>query len=475
MKCSKYFLLTTILGLFSSIADEHGGASLRLENMTKIPGSDVSFPSDRLLVFHHNLRLEHAGRVTATRCHDRNILRVHSTGTIPLVIQGVDLDSTVVDSAWHETVRFSLASINGHPVSEETFPLTVPPGAYADMEIVFSDDFPDHVRIHTGSLRLRTNAPGAIAKVELHGGHMARVEGGNELNAQQIINIFGFRTSMAGISPSADIPKEREIRRGDHGDVIFSKLYEQADPAQPVRAIVLASFKSPGSFPVKLIPPDSDIALPGAESAIALEWHQTILPRDIKNPAAVAGFSVPQVSGSFRISIGGYTTGTGNSKKQHIDEISGIRVYRAIGPDGLAIPFSYIVIQDYVGDGCGVGSANCDWQDGMAYFSNIKPIAAAKIGSSIPDLVVKGGRAFAVSVADAFDPGYPGNRLSFQANLADGRAIPAWVTFDTEFGTLRGTPPAGTHESLRMRVSAKDSNGIPLSAARGDEFEVHVE
>ena len=58
------------------------GPELRFENMVKIPRSEVSFPSDDLLVFHHNAR----GSKTATRWHNHNTLRIHSTGTEALVI-----------------------------------------------------------------------------------------------------------------------------------------------------------------------------------------------------------------------------------------------------------------------------------------------------------------------------------------------------------------------------------------------------
>jgi hypothetical protein len=46
----------------------------------------------------------------------------------------------------------------------------------------------------------------------------------------------------------------------------------------------------------------------------------------------------------------------------------------------------------------------------------------------------------------------------YSARLADGRPLPAWLSFDPKSGVLTGLPPAGT-ESLRLRLSVELEDG----------------
>ena len=54
------------------------------------------------------------------------------------------------------------------------------------------------------------------------------------------------------------------------------------------------------------------------------------------------------------------------------------------------------------------------------------------------------------------------------ATLADGSALPAWLSIDIETGRLFGTPPLEAHELLDLIVTSNDVNGNHLSAVQID-------
>ena len=49
-----------------------------------------------------------------------------------------------------------------------------------------------------------------------------------------------------------------------------------------------------------------------------------------------------------------------------------------------------------------------------------------------------------------------GDALSYEITLADGSALPAWLTADTEFLRLIGVPPADFHGTFDLRITASD-------------------
>lgn len=61
--------------------------------------------------------------------------------------------------------------------------------------------------------------------------------------------------------------------------------------------------------------------------------------------------------------------------------------------------------------------------------------------------------------AEAFRDIDVGDRLSFSAELADGSALPAWLTFDTQSRTFSGTPANSDVGELQIRVKATDLAG----------------
>ncbi|MGE8162801.1 putative Ig domain-containing protein [Paraburkholderia sp. NPDC080076] len=66
--------------------------------------------------------------------------------------------------------------------------------------------------------------------------------------------------------------------------------------------------------------------------------------------------------------------------------------------------------------------------------------------------------------ANLFSESVTGDVITLNATLADGSALPAWLTFDTSTGKFNGTPPAGAAGALSVKITATDMGGVSASA-----------
>ncbi|PLY35199.1 Ig family protein, partial [Pectobacterium carotovorum] len=57
-----------------------------------------------------------------------------------------------------------------------------------------------------------------------------------------------------------------------------------------------------------------------------------------------------------------------------------------------------------------------------------------------------------------------GDTLTLSATLADGSALPSWLSFNPATGTFSGTPANGDVGSLSIRVTATDGSNAAASA-----------
>nr|WP_321482738.1 VCBS domain-containing protein [uncultured Cohaesibacter sp.] len=64
---------------------------------------------------------------------------------------------------------------------------------------------------------------------------------------------------------------------------------------------------------------------------------------------------------------------------------------------------------------------------------------------------------------DAFAHSDPNERISLTAKLSDGRNLPTWVTFDAQSGKFTANPPEGFSGELKIKVTARDSQGREVS------------
>lgn len=93
--------------------------------------------------------------------------------------------------------------------------------------------------------------------------------------------------------------------------------------------------------------------------------------------------------------------------------------------------------------------------------SNHAPVLAAAIGDQSATQYI--GFSYRVP-AGSFVDSDPGDSLSFVATLADGTALPTWLSFDAATRGFSGTPGTGTPGVLALRVTATDTAGLSAQA-----------
>jgi Ca2+-binding RTX toxin-like protein len=88
----------------------------------------------------------------------------------------------------------------------------------------------------------------------------------------------------------------------------------------------------------------------------------------------------------------------------------------------------------------------------VAIVANHAPAATA----GIPDQSSPEDAAWSFTLPPGIFDDADGDRLVFGASLADGTALPAWLTFDAATATFSGTPPADFNGSVDLRITASD-------------------
>jgi len=442
-------------------------ALLYVENMTKIPGTQQGFPADDYYTFY---RIADPGQAIT---HDSNVLRINNTGTADLIVSDISISDT----------RFYTFSYVNNDGTNYTLPLTIAPGEFVDLNIKLIGSTTNGTnKIFIETIDIATNADNSSEYIStLHGGFAPQPEGGangisDEINAQEVFNAFGYRTSMQSIvndqgtitpnnpiptRPSSNAPSVANINAGYEGDMILAKSFVQADPAVPIRVLQLSAFHgfSPPAR-LKFIAVNGRGVIGGVDAAHAKRYYQTLLPEnssgEINNDVA------DRITSPFRIAVENYLNTGGNDLNGTNQKVLGLRVYKVINRDGELVPNQYIVLQDYVQNGCGAGSANCDWNDDTFLITNIRPQEQPSVSKIAPYYAYK-GEGFSYSLANSFLRGYAGNQFTFEAVSSGGSTQPQWLSFDPATGTFSGTPPEDALDSYSFTITATDSNGIQLT------------
>jgi VCBS repeat-containing protein len=82
------------------------------------------------------------------------------------------------------------------------------------------------------------------------------------------------------------------------------------------------------------------------------------------------------------------------------------------------------------------------------------------VANPVPDQATLEDAAYAFTVpADAFADPDAGDTLALSASLADGSALPAWLSFDAASGTFAGTPANADVGGYEIRLLAEDGRG----------------
>ncbi len=92
------------------------------------------------------------------------------------------------------------------------------------------------------------------------------------------------------------------------------------------------------------------------------------------------------------------------------------------------------------------------------------PNTAPVLANALPDLTASEGAAFTYTVAsNAFTDPDAGDTLTYRATLADGNALPSWLSFNASTRAFTGTPPAGSSGTVSIRVYATDTGNLAAS------------
>ncbi|WP_420461395.1 PKD domain-containing protein [Neolewinella sp.] len=432
------------------------GAVVRIENMLKVPGTNRGFPYEDFFTFHRNDELV-TSKGYPIKVRDNSVMRIHNEGVSPLVI--TELTTT-------DTRDFVIEGV--------TIPaggLIVEPGAYVDATVRFVTSGGQNGRLVTETLKMSSNADnGMLTLATFRGGYMALIGGNAEIDAQQVMNAFDFNTRMGRdaqgniiVRPSSDYPQAEQVNSGKEGDMILSQFFVQADPSKPLRMLSLSALHGEGGSPTELRDQSYRVVDNFRFNHDGYYFQTLLPPTDVAGSNAVAGKSIANISVPFQIMVGGYST-YGGSKTNLQAPVLGVRVYRAIDRNGRVIPNEYIINQDFVENGCGVGTANCDWNDNTSYIINARPLGVPS-ATKVPDVTVAVQQGTDYKVTGYFSLGYPGNVLQYTARTATGGTLPSWIVLDERTGTFRITAPAGSSgTTVSVQVTGTDYNGLTASS-----------
>jgi Ca2+-binding RTX toxin-like protein len=96
---------------------------------------------------------------------------------------------------------------------------------------------------------------------------------------------------------------------------------------------------------------------------------------------------------------------------------------------------------------------------------------APTLKSAIANQTATEDQSFSFTLADnTFNDVDKEDRLAYTASLADGGALPSWLTFNSETRTFNGTPVNDNVGNLNLEIKATDNNGEAVS----DTFELKV-
>jgi hypothetical protein len=266
--------------------------------------------------------------------------------------------------------------------------LTLAPGASIEVEVLF--DRSAYVAggnlvsgVFEGELRLRTNdADTPVATIDLAGFWQARDEGGWEPNINEVWEVFGFGTRVAGVPLIDSQPSpldNRDIYEAINPLEVLSPYWRLADGVTTARITQIAAFHGDGGATVGIhAPGDKDQHF--IFSNHAGDNNQSILPLLGNGNFATATFTRATVPDAwagndiFGIEVANFSTdprlntqnGPGTvpegTQRGHFT-----RMFVALDEDGNVIPNVYLGIQDYTG-------INYDYNDNMFVIEGVTPV-----------------------------------------------------------------------------------------------------
>ncbi|WP_416448195.1 malectin domain-containing carbohydrate-binding protein [Leeuwenhoekiella sp. A2] len=431
--------------------EEVSNAILYVENMTKIPTTDRGFPADDYYTFH---RIDNPGRA---KRRETNIMRLHNNGSQNLVVSALNIS---------DVSKFTYDILAGDD-GQVSLPLTIAAGDFKDINILFiGSEGPDANAIYRETMNIVSNSDEESNKeIILHGAYSPIPEDVFEIRSQWVLDAFGFETSMLSYVnnagnvnppnsnpniPSSDYPKAENVNAGFEGDLIISPNFVQADPSKPVIGFQLAAFHGYTSYGARFVSVNNNNTVADINFSHLPEYYQTFFPVGQDgvniNYGRAESITVP-----FRIQVANYISSGNNGNL-------GVRFYKVKDRDGNVVPNEYIAIEDFIGSGCSTNyGGNCDFQDDVFYFVNIRPQAQPS-AQKIDDYTAAKSSNFSYDISSYFNVGYAGNKFKFSADM------PSWASINESTGVISGISSSDSDNIYSIQVSATDLNGLVVTS-----------
>jgi hypothetical protein len=376
---------------FAIAAQPTNGAYMVLKNMD-------NFPSNDRLVFsliQTPWRRTSPDTTPYNANHDKVRLRVNNKGTGKLVISNLKLSNI---PAW------KIVSVNSDTTGK--MPVSVNTGAYVDVTIQFiAKDAATRLKVFTDTLTITSNdSIASVKKVLLSGIWQKAGESTNEPYAQQIINAFGFSSTVGYAHDDGNVDGTTRITGSSEVNASF---FVKADLSKPVTVYQMAAYHGCCSAVESI-----RYYKKGSTATSNVFTHnnldgQSILPR-------LTGSSVNLAQGTFE-PVGTFGLKVGSSfsdRTQNYNGLIGIRFLKVYDSNGNIVPNAYFMDCDYLG----TSFTNYDYQDNIYYIENIKPDSGAVYYSELASLPV---------TAINFASTVTGNNTTFNLTLKNlGKSYP---------------------------------------------------
>ncbi len=344
------------------------------------------------------------------------------------------------------------------PNGEETLanPIVLQPGGFYDVVINFIYSRATNTQNENVFAQLEVESSDSdtpAASIGLGGTWQRQREGGNEPNVVEIVEAFGFQTTIA--NPGQPINNKGVIEA--IGEEVLTPFWTRADSTQPVYVRQLAAFHSccPNVATFKIQPnisngntnnvlthngDDGQSYLPRKGSGIG---QSTVTPSN-----QYFGFKIDPESSDWDL----------NTQPTATDEGHHFRAWPARDVNGELIPNAYLMVMDYAG-------INYDFNDNVYYVTNVAPAPNTVWRDKIPVDI-------SVTLAASDDPASVGESLTYTATVINNRdfftayevliedELPANTTF---VDASEGCTESGGTVSCTIDVGPAASNAVTIT------------